>query len=562
MPVQTKTNTITLLDGGLDTSTSSIDLDPKFTPNCQNVNFKDGVVEKRTGMIWDANSGWSHAPDTMILGFIQHQNYETTARKFFWAVALDVGADNKYDVQYFLYAANIPTWADGDVDNDDSLVTTYDYWMNWCQVVTDTATADGTPDGEFLITNVTPTHPGKAAGGMTPRWVRQGHATDYDVFEPLTYGVKCARVLFYNGHLLYMGVENASHMIKWTNQWQHDAAAPPHWFYTYDTGGAILNGELLKDTVACYKQDSIWLGTRLTADPYIRWSCMYPDVGLLAPRLLATWGNYHIFVGNNNIYIYAGGRELYPIGDRIWSSFIGDIRQGGPTTGGSTKLYQNRSFASVHRTTGDIAFWIPTGSSSWPNKAYVYNMFRKTWTTWTLPTSGTNPTLYLCVTGCGEYEADFYVKDGAFVPFYAAVQGSSASDAVAYPKVLKWNFASYTDPTPQATAGTHKAGIDAYWDSKDFVNTLEETNPTVNGSFEVMGMASGSTVTVSWSGDGGSTVAESTTSGALSTTDYSVVRGNFNRDNYKARMRVADATSGKGFKLRTAEIKTSQEQAE
>jgi len=357
-------------------------------------------------------------------------------------------------------------------------------------------------------------------------------------FTPRT-NFKCSRVLAFNGHLVCLGMDQA-HKIVWFPQWNHTEAdgAGSGWFYTYDDDGPIMNGELLNEsTIIAYKASSIWSGTRVTTDSYIRWRQAYPDIGLLAPQLLARWGNYHIFVGNNNVYMYGGGGELYPIGTPIWTSLIGDIRKDDPK-------YKRRCFISIHRDKGDINIWIVTSGSQYPDKAYTYNIYTRAWSVITLPNAASK---YLELLSWGEYEADADVYDAEYVPFYIGAQ--QTSNAMSLLKVLKWDYATYTDPLATAADATSTASISAYWYSKDSVSSLEGETQTSRIFSELSGSGS---VTVG--------IEFNPTDGAVETTehtiasDYAVYATKVNRKGYKSRIKVYSDNTG-NWDLRALEFK-------
>lgn len=545
---------ITAVDGGLKKDKPSIAIDPKYTPDCNNVVFVNGEVQKRTGLVWDnAMDSFSAGAPEQLMNMYHYQNFRHGSKEFKLA-ALEFDTPN-YDLS--MYHWDGAQWLLDDAITDANLVPTYNYCMNFAEVIKSTGD-NGVPEKEYFVANCTTTSRLNITGGLTVKYNDQQADNNY---TDVGTNYKARRVLSYFGRLILLGGAKSSandlHAIHWSSQWDplNFTTGSFGWFFTYDTGGGILNGELLRDKIICYKEDSIWEGSRLTADPYIRWSCVYPDVGLFGMQMLAKWGNYHVFAGTNNIYIYAGGSELYPIGTPIWDSFIADVRDGGVS---AHKLYKDRGFCSVHRDRGDICFWIVSGTAHWPNKAYVYNMFNKTWTTWTLPVSADAATA-LVLTGWGEYEHDNTVTDAEFIPYYSAAAETVATGALTSFKTLKWDFTTYTDATPVASTIAHTTGIDAYWTTKVIISSLEEPTNWQKVSLEMKGLADSSTAIVAMSVDDGVTWvdkddAESAWATESLSTTYTVTTVPFNRKGYSCQFKVSDATSAKGFALRSLEV--------
>jgi len=509
-----------------------------------------------------------------------------------------------------------------DTDNND-------YYVNFCEAVDDDgldgggASADGKPTNEELIINITSTDPKNNIKGCDIlRIYRDAGAWKGKKIEPAsgTQWYKAKRVLFFFGRLVLLGGDddgrstNNVHKILWSSQWDHSRLASgtkgAGHFFTYDTAGAILNGEILDNKIVCFKEDSIWEGTNITSDPYIHWTIKDHGIGLLGCQLLAKFGNALYFVGTNGIYSYKSGGQLENIGEPIWTSFLSDLRDGGIS---DTQLYVHRCFTAVHRDKGDIAFWIVAGTSNWPNKAYVYNVFDRTWTTWSLPGTA-------CVTCAGEYEHDTTVTDAEFIPYY----GGMDSDGTGV-RVLKYDYATFTDVNDSgritlfedagdsthvvvtstahgladgdsvviaettnyngtftvssktdntfeiidtwvandATGHWHTvAAIDARWESKDFVTSLADETQWDRLYVDIKGEGTSPTIDIEMSLDSGTTYEGDYTTQALSTTDYDVHMAKFNRQGYKSRYRMKNASVDMGFIARAFEVQPGSDEAE
>ncbi|GAF73783.1 unnamed protein product, partial [marine sediment metagenome] len=135
-----------------------------------------------------------------------------------------------------------------------------------------------------------------------------------------------------NAHLVIMNTAestmNYPYRVRWTNR--QGRMGDGDWgnarFDLVDTAGAIVNSEMLGNSLIIYKEDAIYSMTYIgTTDVTFRFDMEIPDEGLMAPRLMVQVGNSHFFVGNQNIYRYYGGVNLEAIGGPIWSKFLEDL---------------------------------------------------------------------------------------------------------------------------------------------------------------------------------------------------------------------------------------------
>jgi hypothetical protein len=611
---------VTVIDGGMNIG-SALAIDPKYTPNCSNIVIHDGIVKKRGGFVYDHNEGTDSVGK--ILTFYHYTDYENGITKFL-QFGQDATSDPLLTGFWYDDSGDPTGWTAfanlGDDRESGGGGDSRDFLITVAEVVEDSG-GDGNPDdnGENLIISMTPTDPTDIANGVRLQkynlqtntlgnfaavsYSSWGNGVSYKVGTAVTYNgntyvcikrhisvtadnrpstgtnwqtswseaislfdaattdsSKCKAVVSYFGRLVLFGVEQG-HKIRWSKQWDYEDfnSGGSGWFYTYDTGGTISTAELLRDTIICYKTDSIWTGTRLTSDPYIRFTLTHPDVGVLFPRGIGKWGNLHFVVGTNNFYLFGGGSELIPVGDKIWNKFLADLLDGGES---ANQLYRNRSFVSVHNDTGDIAVWIPSGTSRWPNKAYVFNMFKGTWTIWDLPTDSAGQDT-LALTGWGNYEQDATVTDTTKIPFYGRLKHTLSSATIANPRVLKYVPTTFTDNDPDDTNGSTTRPISAFWTTKTFVSSLEEKEIWQKLSVEAKGQAASSTIIVSLSTDDGQNFKDASganppvDTSSLEDNNFSISKVKFNIKNYSCQFKISDATSAKGFEIRSIEVKPS-----
>ena len=562
MPVSNTNVPVTLFDGGIKQDKSSIAIPPSNMPNCRNIVIKDGVPQSRTGLVSynptaDGQSDpWQTTiPDKQRLGFYHYEDFEHNQKRFWHFGIFDATPD---EVTAHFLATDNNQWSK--IACAGTVTGTQDYWYNVCQVIND-ANNDGAPDanGEFLILNVTTTDSTVDKGSNIQQYNADAGVnafTDLSLNAGDSVKYKCKRVVFFANRLVLLGISSTE--IIWSEEWDHDDILSDeafNFFYAYDTGGPILNGEILKNELIVFKKDSIYSGYKITTTPFIRFDRVYPDVGLMSSRLMVSLGQIIYFVGNNNIYAYAGGSELVPIGKPIWTQFLSEIRKGGVS---ATQLYRDRCFASVHRDTGEIIFWIVTGNAEWPNVGWVFNTFQRTWTRWVLPDDAdTSPTTTLSVTGWGEYEHDTTISTAEYLPFYTIAQSQlSGGNTVDNLRTAQFDYSTRTDADPadaEIAAATTRP-IDSWLETKDFVRTLEDKTDWHKFMAEGRGFGSSPVVAIGISIDGGVNYSTEKTGIALQTTKDEVFFEKFNVSGTKVRWRIRSNASGTGFTCRVFEI--------
>ena len=524
---------------GLVLNENPASMPPGALTEAKNVYIRDGKVQTRGAFKYDSSNfpvNLQSNTEDQILGFYHNRDFYIGVDHF-WAFYHTDTTNIK------MAKKNSSAW-DVPLDVGVSVNASYDYWVNWAVAMEDTAN-DGTIDARYLLINVATTDPRDISNGATVKRLTE-HASSPSI-ATVTNNLKCKRILNFNGQTLYLGIDD-SLKVKWSHQYDHADLSAGTVGYTWlaDTGGAIMNGAIMKGSVVCYKEDSIVLGTHQAADPYIRWETIFGDVGLLGTRLLAVLGDKHFFVGTNNIYMYTGGSGLTPIGDKIWTSFLSDLKEGGAS---ATQLYKNRAFASVHRDQRHVLFWIPT-TEAWPDKAYVLDTSSGGWTTFEPPRNGSTQAVF---TGWGEYNHDSVVKSAEWIPVYGSMTAFGANV-----QPLVYDYDTYTDGT--ITADTSAIAISSHITTQDVSPQLREDTCWVRASFELKGKGGTDDVaTTSYSTDAGVTFSTPVDTHSITNAQSTVHTTDDNVTAYKIRYKVACATAGDGFELNRLEIDPEME---
>lgn len=541
---------ITTIGGGLNISKPPIALPPNFTPNCNNITIENEEIRKRNGLTYYSKTDTDNPPDKLILGHAHWESHKESTKKFM-RFGLDY-VDGSADVPR-VHWVNSGAWTE--VADDFSTVAgtiatgTYDYWSNYCKVI---KSATGV---EYHVLNVTPTANNITSGTKPSVLVINGAMNGS--WAVVNANLKAKRVLSFWGRLLCLGATlgavNSLDRVIWTATGDYSDFDPVLDAYLDDTAGAILNGAVVGENVICLKEDSLWVGTPLAEDPHIRWRPRYPDVGLMAPRLMAQYGNAIYFVGTNGVYAYAGGSELHNIGKKVWTDMLDDLKGGGAD---DNRLYVRRGFASIHRDRGWIAFWIPTATSPWPTTAYVYNTNNNSWFKWSLPT---NNSKQLIVNGWGEYEHDSTISDSEFTPFYGVSSEASATPSGA--TSAYYDITKYEDIDPNALT-TATVAIDASIETVDLMHSLDEDSLWSRAFVEAKGLVTSSPLLVSISLDGGVSWETNTKTHTLDSTRFDSYLAKFNMKGYKSRFKFSDNTKSKAFALQSIEVQVGPDETQ
>jgi len=122
------------------------------------------------------------------------------------------------------------------------------------------------------------------------------------------------------------------------------------------------------DFLALYKERSIHIAQYV--GPPTVWSrrLVVSGIGLIAPGAVTDIINEHIFIGQDNIYIF-NGLSIKPVGDAIFDTFISELNP----------LTQHLIWAHTIYEENEVIFAYPSGGSTTPNRALVINYMTGAW---------------------------------------------------------------------------------------------------------------------------------------------------------------------------------------
>lgn len=334
VPVRTKIYPIYSPARGLALNVPAPFLDPRATPDCQNVRFYDQIVEKRKG-------------------------YPSTA----YAGGTITGTPLK------LY-----TYTNEDGTDYEILATTTRIIQrttsDWADVRTLTASTKVTmctvhkAGSLYLVYGSKQNAPRKWNG-----------SSDTAISEASTYKPKIIvpyqfRLLMFN---FYSNSTDYPVTFRYSvandfEDWDGTGSAARN--MPQGAGSQIMNAVAIKDYVGVYKDKSISVLDYVGGSSIFATAVHIDGTGLLAQDAIVNLGTSHIFLGSDyNIYEWNGGWELIPIGNTVKKYIKDNIY----------KTNKAKCFAVPNYERTEAHFFIPIGTDSYPTKFLTYNWTDKTW---------------------------------------------------------------------------------------------------------------------------------------------------------------------------------------
>ena len=136
-------------------------------------------------------------------------------------------------------------------------------------------------------------------------------------------------------------------------------------------GGEITAAARLGQQVVAYKARSMFLGTYVGAPVVWQWDQVPGELGCVGPEAVVDIGGAHIFVGDDNIWLYDGTRPV-PIAEGVVRRWFFD---------NSSATYRFRTIVSMDRQSNRVWIFFPSSGSGTgnPDRAIVYHLAKKTW---------------------------------------------------------------------------------------------------------------------------------------------------------------------------------------
>ena len=502
---------------GMNSRKPAVGIDARFSPLVSNVTFGESIVESRHGYSTQGACGSSNC----IMSLFEHETSAGT--RYLVAVTSDATDQNSGEV--YKYDPGSETWVDitpvaGALTGD----------------VTDLVDHVRVFDGSTrraIFTN------GVDVPLVWDASMANALALDISDFSGLTIVKSLA--FFYN-HLIFANYNDGSwhpQGIAWTN-----VNTLTDW--TGGTSGLMtlgdLHGEILRmlplgNSLVVYTRDSIGMIHYLGGDYIYGSDLRVGNVRVASKNSIVDLGPFHVFLGEDNFYLFDGSMNVRAIGDDI----ADDLRD---TVDLETI---RRCYAADDRINQRVLFFVGSESGKL-DKVYVleYNLSSST-----MPFRWSKFEFQDEVSSASTWSRDSALS---WANAKVAADGWDDVDYVWSSTRTRGGFPGFVygtaagevfllDDTVWEDSGT---AIDSYWQSKDF------SIPTIYRSrearwLEVEAELKGTFATLSYSTDGGTTWTEVSTATLASGWDR--YRFYFDTSAQTLRLRVA-SSSGSRFSLR------------
>lgn len=135
-------------------------------------------------------------------------------------------------------------------------------------------------------------------------------------------------------------------------------------------GGALTAAAMLGPLCIAYKARQMFQGQYIGPPVVWQWDAIVGDQGCVGPEAVADIGGAHIFVGEDNIWLYDGTR-VAPIASDIRQWFFTNL----------SGTFKNRTIVGFERKNARVWIFYPDASSTTglPNSAVVYHLKTKRW---------------------------------------------------------------------------------------------------------------------------------------------------------------------------------------
>lgn len=319
---------------GLDVLEPSDQIDPHYSPKMNNFDVVKGILTKRKGYF--TLGGTLTDP---ILGVVEYESL--TGVKTLLAFT----TKKQYKLDYS--DATSPTWV-----NITYQVTSAD--VNWTgaesdgfdYVIASGTDSMGTYVKWIIITN----------GVDVPRYW-DGATSKFVLYAPdYTSFTTCKALRMFFNHLILVNVTKGSNngqMIAWS-----DAQSLTQ-FNTGLSGEAVIPGvkgsfvraEQLGDRMVLYSTNSMCTMTYVGGTDIYSVELVGDETRLLSPKSIANLGAFHMFLSQENVFLFDGSRLMRTMGDKIYRQYREEVDV--------ANAYQAFAFPDFARQ--QAYFVIPTG---------------------------------------------------------------------------------------------------------------------------------------------------------------------------------------------------------
>lgn len=141
----------------------------------------------------------------------------------------------------------------------------------------------------------------------------------------------------------------------------------------YDNEDWLIAIQYLGPYMILYRERSIvrteYVGS---TDLLFNFETVIVGEGALSQDSVIDLGDYHIFIGNANVYEYRGGFDFEPVGDKIYYDIFGVNGELNPT-------YKQRVFGLYVEELDEVWFFYPASGDTKPTKLLRYSQENQSW---------------------------------------------------------------------------------------------------------------------------------------------------------------------------------------
>ena len=200
------------------------------------------------------------------------------------------------------------------------------------------------------------------------------HSLDFDDFaSAVAAGFKAKIIDEFRNHLILVNTIEAGVEFPQRYRWTDSASTS---FVAGTAGSTEIDGEdfiiaLGKSGTRhiIYKEDSIAVASFIGGNTVFRFDVQITSTGLLAQNLRAAINENEAFVSKENVYLYAGGRELVAIGDEIREEMFRIISDSEAT----------KSWMYYDKHKQELYIGMVTETDVYPNTIWIWQRDRKVW---------------------------------------------------------------------------------------------------------------------------------------------------------------------------------------
>ena len=321
-------------------------LHPRACVDCNNVVFKNGIVQTRTGYV----AYGSGTITGTLLCFFRYQKWNGQELEM---LATTTNVYYNYNGTWTSIASSLS----GHINTRASMTHIENYF-----VFTNGEDAPSKWDGTtWSALNV----------------AHSGDAIDWGDYRPLIFLPFHFRLVGFNDNKVTTG---AAIRIMYSHAGNFDKIDGESYSgyieMTQGMGAKIVGAAPIKNWVGVYKDYSCALLSYIGGASTFAINVQIEGIGLAAKDAIANLGTSHMFLGSDyNIYRWNGGTELEPVGNPIKKLLQAEVN----------KAKINRSFAIVNIDQRQVIFFLPVNSDEYPTRMWIWNLDDESWSKGTIP---------------------------------------------------------------------------------------------------------------------------------------------------------------------------------